>query len=56
MSDKQLSESVFMPATRDLPEGISAAAFQRKYQGGKGFEYQRIIDLIEKRIAALAIN
>lgn len=56
MSDKQLSESVFMPETRDLPEGISAAAFQRKYQGGKGAEYQRIIDLIEKRIAALAIN
>ena len=56
MSSKKLSESVFMPKTRDLPEGISAAVFQSKYQEGKGAEYQRIINLIEKRIAALAIN
>ena len=56
MSSKTLSESLFMPKTRDLPEGLSAAVFQRKYQDGKGPEYQRVIDLIEKRIAALAIN
>jgi len=56
MSDKQLTESVFMPETRDLPEGINAATFQRRYQGGKGAEYQRVIGLIEKRVAALPIN
>lgn len=56
MSSKKLSESLFMPKTRDLPEGINAATFKSRYQDGKGAEYQRIIDLIEMRIAALAIN
>ena len=53
---KNLNESSFMPKTNDLPEHIAAATFKRKYQNGQGPEYQRIVDLIEKRIEALAIN
>ncbi|BCG64912.1 MAG: hypothetical protein methR_P2705 [Methyloprofundus sp.] len=52
----RLTEATFMPRTRDLPEGLSATAFQRKYQGGKGLAYQRVVDLIEQRIDDLAIN
>lgn len=56
LMSRQLAESAFMPKTSDLPEGLSAAVFQSRYQGGKGSEYQRIVDRIEKRIDALAIN
>lgn len=52
----KLAESTFMPKTSDLPEGLNTTTFQRQYQDGKSSEYQRIVDLIEKRIDALAIN
>ncbi len=56
LMSRHLTESVYMPKARDLPEGISAQIFQLKYQGGKGLEYQRVVNLIEKRVDALAIN
>ena len=56
LMSRQLTESVFMPKTNDLPEGIHSKVFQRRYQGGKGAEYQRMVNLIERRVDALAVN
>jgi len=51
-----LTESVFMPKSNDLPENITTAIFQSKYQNGRGRNYQKIINTIEQRINTLTIN
>lgn len=56
LMSKHLNESIYMPSTTDLPEGISAKAFKTKYHEGSGSAYQGIVDLIEQRVDKLPIN
>jgi hypothetical protein len=42
----------FVPELRDLPEGLSGADFQEHYGGLGGAETQRIVEEIERRLAA----
>ncbi len=49
-------EADIMPETADLPEFLSAAEFKRRFGGQQGEAYQQMMQMIERRIAALAIN
>ena len=42
----------FVPELRDLPEGIPGAEFQERYGGLGGAETKRLVDEIERRLAA----
>lgn len=50
------SETDIMPETVDLPEFMPEAEFNRRYGGLEGDGYQKMMDEIEQRVAALAIN
>jgi hypothetical protein len=50
------NEADIMPETADLPEFMPEAEFNRRYGGLQGDGYQNMMDEIERRIAALAIN
>ena len=53
---KSANEADIMPKTDDLPEFMSESEFNRRYGGLQGDAYQRMMQEIESRIAALAIN
>jgi hypothetical protein len=42
----------FFPPAADLPEGIADAEFQQRYGGVGGEQYRRVMDEIERRLAA----
>ena len=46
------SEADIMPPLRDLPEGLSEAAFKRKYAAVDSAEYRKVMEEIERRVAA----
>lgn len=48
-----LQEKDFMPDVRDLPEFLSQAEFKRRFGGVGQPAYQKMVDEIERRIAAL---
>lgn len=50
-----LVEADFMPAARDLPEGLSAAEFERRYGAIDSPRYREVTQRIEQRVAALAL-
>lgn len=50
------TETDLMPETADLPEFLSEAEFNRRYGGLAGNAYQKMMQEIERRVAALAIN
>ena len=49
---KSMDESVFMPATRDLPENLGAEDFASQYGNTESPEFQELKKTIEERIAA----
>ncbi|HET9371128.1 MAG TPA: hypothetical protein VFO19_12800, partial [Vicinamibacterales bacterium] len=49
------AESDMMPAVNGLPENMSEADFRQRYRGVRSPEYTRMLDEIERRIAALPI-
>jgi hypothetical protein len=48
-------EQVFFPRFADLPEGMSEAAFRRRYGDVGSTEYRRVIAEIDRRIAGAGI-
>jgi hypothetical protein len=50
-----VSESELMPATGDLPEGMTAKAFARRFERVGSPAYQRVIDTIERRLNQIAL-
>lgn len=50
-----LVEADFMPAARDLPEGLSEAEFKRRYGAVGSPQYREVAAVIERRLAALAL-
>lgn len=45
----------FMPDPRDLPENMDLAEFERRFESVNSAAYQKIIELIDRRIAAAPI-
>jgi len=45
----------FMPEVRDLPEKMSNIVFEQKYQSVYSTKYQKMLEKIDQRIAALSI-
>jgi uncharacterized protein YfiM (DUF2279 family) len=45
----------FMPDPRDLPENMDLAEFERRFESVNSPAYQKIIELIDRRIAAAPI-
>ena len=48
-------ESDLMPAVKDLPEFMSEAEFKSRFGGIGAPQYKRMMEDIERRIAALAL-
>ncbi len=46
------SEEVFFPRFTDLPEGLSTAAFRKRYGDVNSKKYKRVIGEIDRRIFA----
>ena len=44
-----------MPRWRDLPQSLPEAEFLRRFGGVGAPEYTRLIDEIDRRVAALAL-
>jgi hypothetical protein len=49
-------EHMFFPRFADLPEGMSEAAFRRRYGDVGSTEYRRVIAEIDRRIAEAGIH
>ena len=49
-------ESTFMPYTADLPESMPQAEFARRFGGVGGRGYERMMQEIDRRVAALLGN
>lgn len=47
-----ITEADVMPLATDLPENLPEAEFKRRFGGVNGPEYQRVLDEIQRRIAA----
>jgi len=50
------NERDVMPVTADLPEFMPEAEFIKRYGGAEGKAYRQMLDDIEARVAALAMN
>lgn len=50
-----VAESDFMPAVADLPEFLREADFKRRFGGVGGAGYEKMIAVIDERIAALSL-
>ena len=50
-----IHEKDIMPATKDLPEFMPEAEFQKRYGGIDAPAYKRVMTDIERRVAALAL-
>lgn len=50
------SEFELMPEARDLPEGLSASAFKRRYRDTTSPAYAQVMGRIEQRISNLALH
>lgn len=49
------SYQAFMPEVRDLPEGLTSAAFKRQYKTIYSPQYQRVLEDIDQRISSCEI-
>jgi hypothetical protein len=49
---QDMTEADIMPRAGDLPEGMTEAAFKRRYTAVGSAQYQRVVEEIERRIAA----
>lgn len=50
-----IDETALIPSVSDLEENLSEAAFQGRYGGIKGLEYERVVKDIDRRIADSAL-
>jgi hypothetical protein len=48
----KLAEADVMPLARDLPEGLTEAEFKRRYTEVGSWQYQAVVEAIERRVAA----
>lgn len=48
---RKLAEEDIMPHARDLPEGLTEAEFKRRYTAVGSWQYQAVVEAIERRIA-----